>query len=47
MKFYMQTYAVGLTGLSDKIKTFVTTMSDIVTESVPNGQFGAYAGYVE
>ncbi|KAJ7221928.1 hypothetical protein C8J57DRAFT_1536494 [Mycena rebaudengoi] len=45
--FYMQTYAVGLTGLSDKIKTFVTTMSDIVTESVPNGQFGAYAGYVD
>ncbi|KAF7357043.1 hypothetical protein MVEN_01041100 [Mycena venus] len=45
--FYLQTYAVGLTGLSDKTIDFVTGMSEKVTDSMPGTQFGAYAGYVD
>ncbi|KAJ7460832.1 hypothetical protein FB451DRAFT_1044988 [Mycena latifolia] len=45
--FYMQTYAVGLGTLSDKTTAFVTGMSDIITDSMPGVNFGAYAGYVD
>ncbi|KAJ6547857.1 hypothetical protein B0H10DRAFT_1313861 [Mycena sp. CBHHK59/15] len=45
--FYMQTYAVGIGSLSNTTTTFVTGMSDAVTNSMPGVQFGAYAGYVD
>ncbi|KAJ6605848.1 hypothetical protein B0H10DRAFT_2076154 [Mycena sp. CBHHK59/15] len=43
----MQTYAVGIGSLSNTTTTFVTGMSDAVTNSMPGVQFGAYAGYVD
>ncbi|KAJ7272726.1 hypothetical protein B0H12DRAFT_1228723 [Mycena haematopus] len=46
-QFYMQTYAVGIGSLSNETTAFVTNMSDIVTNSMPGVQFGAYAGYVD
>ncbi|KAF8166621.1 hypothetical protein K438DRAFT_252941 [Mycena galopus ATCC 62051] len=46
-QFYMQTYAVGIGSLSNTTTAFVTNMSDIVTNSMPGVQFGAYAGYVD
>ncbi|KAJ7105109.1 hypothetical protein C8R43DRAFT_1100144 [Mycena crocata] len=45
--FYLQTYAVSLGSLSDKTTAFVTGMSDIITNSMPGVNFGAYAGYVD
>ncbi|KAJ7221901.1 hypothetical protein C8J57DRAFT_1392465 [Mycena rebaudengoi] len=45
--FYMQTYAVGITGLSEKTTAFVSNMSAIVIGSLPGASFGAYAGYVD
>lgn len=47
VQFYMQTYAVGVGSLSNTTTAFVTGMSDVVTNSMPGVQFGAYAGYVE
>ncbi|KAJ6580992.1 hypothetical protein B0H19DRAFT_1017535 [Mycena capillaripes] len=46
-QFYLQTYAVGVGSLSNATTAFVTNMSDIVTNSMPGVQFGAYAGYVD
>ncbi|KAJ7065290.1 hypothetical protein C8F01DRAFT_738244 [Mycena amicta] len=46
-QFYMQTYAVGIGSLSDKTSAFVQNMSDIITNSMPGVEFGAYAGYVD
>ncbi|KAF7309509.1 Reticuline oxidase [Mycena indigotica] len=45
-QFYLQTYAIGIGSLSDATRTFVQTMSDIITRSLP-GLTGAYAGYVD
>ncbi|KAJ7132332.1 hypothetical protein C8R44DRAFT_612480 [Mycena epipterygia] len=46
-QFYMQTYAVGVGSLSNTTTAFVTGMSDVVTNSMPGVEFGAYAGYVD
>ncbi|KAK6978117.1 Reticuline oxidase [Favolaschia claudopus] len=49
-QFYMQTYAVDINfsgTLSNTTAAFVQNMSDIVTNSMPGVEFGAYAGYVD
>ncbi|KAJ7623614.1 hypothetical protein FB45DRAFT_926242 [Roridomyces roridus] len=45
--FYLQTYAVGIGSLSNTTINFVGGMSDVITNSMPGTQFGAYAGYVD
>ena len=46
-QFYVQTYAVGLTGLNDKIYKYIDKINDIIQQSLPGHDMGAYAGYVE
>jgi len=45
--FYMQTYAVGVFGISPTTKGFVTGMNDIMSAAFPGQTLGAYAGYVD
>jgi hypothetical protein len=47
LQFYVQTYAVGLTGLNDKIYKYIDGINDIIQQSLPGHKMGAYAGYVE
>jgi FAD/FMN-containing dehydrogenase len=46
--FYHQTYAVNLLGkVSDKTKSFLKGVNDVITDALPNSKKGAYAGYVD
>ncbi|KAJ7584020.1 hypothetical protein C8J56DRAFT_1005180 [Mycena floridula] len=45
--FYLQTYAVGLFGMTDTIRNFITGINQIIQDSMPGVDFGAYAGYVD
>ncbi|KAJ6485687.1 hypothetical protein C8R45DRAFT_1074889 [Mycena sanguinolenta] len=45
--FYLQTYAIGLGTLSNTTIAFLTGLSNIITNSMPGVQFGAYPGYVD
>lgn len=43
----MQTYAVGLFGVTSTIREFVNGMNQVVLDSMSRPDLGAYAGYVE
>ncbi len=46
--FYHQTYAVNLFGaISDTTRNFVSNINQIIVDGNPNGNQGAYAGYVD
>ncbi|EJD49067.1 FAD-binding domain-containing protein [Auricularia subglabra TFB-10046 SS5] len=45
--FYIQTYGIGLLGLSQKTKNFLSGINDLIKSHMPNVDFGAYAGYVD
>lgn len=45
--FYMQTYAVGILGVSGTTHAFVTGMNDVISSGFPGQTLGAYAGYVD
>ncbi|KAF2459934.1 hypothetical protein BDY21DRAFT_281402 [Lineolata rhizophorae] len=45
--FYMQTYAVNIGSVSETTRSFVTGMDTIIRNSMPDTDFGAYAGYVD
>ncbi|KAF7317826.1 Reticuline oxidase [Mycena kentingensis (nom. inval.)] len=45
--FYMQSYAIHLTEMTDKTMKWVQGVSDVITSSMPGATFGAYAGYVD
>lgn len=45
--FYLQTYGIGLDGLHNNTRTFIEQINVIIEESLPDVDFGAYAGYVE
>ncbi|PVF96030.1 FAD-binding domain-containing protein [Serendipita vermifera] len=44
---YLQTYAVGIGKLSDTTKSFISGINQVIEESLPGIEFGAYAGYVD
>jgi hypothetical protein len=45
--FYMQSYAVGIGGVSNTTMKFVTGLNKVVTESLGGKDLGAYAGYID
>ncbi|KAJ7272717.1 hypothetical protein B0H12DRAFT_1066940 [Mycena haematopus] len=45
--FYLQTYAIGIETLSETTIAFLTGLSNTITDSMPEAQFGAYPGYVD
>ncbi|KAJ4367624.1 hypothetical protein N0V83_007209 [Neocucurbitaria cava] len=46
--FYHQAYAVNLLGkISDKTRSFLTGVNQVITDALPNHDLGAYAGYVD
>jgi len=46
--FYLQSYAVGIGGVSSKTKKFLTGVNTTIRNGMPGGQdFGAYPGYVD
>lgn len=45
--YYIQTYALGIPHVSNKTKAFLTGINNLIQDSVPNAQLGAYAGYVD
>ncbi|EHL01268.1 putative Reticuline oxidase-like protein [Glarea lozoyensis 74030] len=45
--FYLQTYGVGITGVTSKIRNFITGMNDVINSGFPGKTLGAYAGYVD
>lgn len=47
LQFYLQTYGIGLDGLHNNTRTFIEQINVIIEDSLPDVEFGAYAGYVE
>ncbi|KAH7102725.1 FAD-binding domain-containing protein [Auriculariales sp. MPI-PUGE-AT-0066] len=45
--YYIQTYGIGLTGLSSKTTAFLNGIDSLVRKAMPKVDFGAYAGYVD
>ena len=43
----MQSYAVGLLGLSQTTHNFLDGITDTIKKAMPGIDFGAYPGYVE
>ncbi|KAJ5675572.1 hypothetical protein N7462_008469 [Penicillium macrosclerotiorum] len=45
---WMQSYAINLFGpVSDKTKTFLNSINNVISSSRPNTSYGAYPGYVD
>lgn len=45
--FWMQSYAIGLTGVSKTTKDFLNGLNNIITSDMSYFEFGAYPGYVD
>ena len=46
--FYHQAYAVNLLGkVNDKTRKFLTGVNQVITDTLPKHELGAYAGYVD
>ena len=45
--FYLQSYAVGVGGVSDTTKDFIRGVNGVITKGMPNDTLGSYAGYVD
>jgi len=46
--FYLQSYAVGLGGVSEKTRAFLTGINTTIKDGMPGSEdFGAYVGYVD
>ena len=43
----MQSYAIGLGGLSPTTRNFLDGISNTIMKAMPGIDFGAYPGYVE
>ena len=45
--FYIQTYIVGIPNVSQTAKNFLTKINQMIQDSMPDVDLGAYAGYVD
>ncbi|KAK2767565.1 hypothetical protein FQN54_003723 [Arachnomyces sp. PD_36] len=45
--YFMQAYGVGIGGVSDTTRDFITGLADTVTSGNPDADFRSYAGYVD
>lgn len=45
--YFLQSYGVGIGGVSDTTKDYLEGLSDVITNGSPDAHFGAYAGYVD
>ncbi|KAF8148876.1 putative glucooligosaccharide oxidase [Crassisporium funariophilum] len=45
--FYLQSYAIGLGKTSQTTRNFLNGINDVIKNSMPGVEFGAYAGYVD
>ncbi|TFK61310.1 FAD-binding domain-containing protein [Pluteus cervinus] len=45
--FFVQSYGAGLISVSSTTKSFLTGINKLISNGMPNADFGAYAGYVD
>lgn len=45
--YFLQSYGIGVGGVSDTTKDFLEGINDVITSGSPDAHFGAYAGYVD